>query len=81
MYLRALTTPPHSTAPSIGVCWRNVSDFIDSNIAEDQREGLNRIIDGESYQEAAYHMGCRVGTVKSRVSRARATLMDNFEMP
>jgi RNA polymerase sigma-70 factor (ECF subfamily) len=63
------------------VYWRSVSDFIDSNIAEEKREALMRIIDGESYKEAADHMGCRVGTVKSRVSRARATLMDNFEMP
>ena len=30
-------------------------------------------------KEAAERLGCQVGTVKSRVSRARAFLIDSFE--
>ncbi len=32
-------------------------------------------VDGATYEEAAWVLGCAVGTVKSRVSRARAELM------
>lgn len=32
-------------------------------------------VDGATYEEAAVTLGCAVGTVKSRVSRARAQLM------
>jgi DNA-directed RNA polymerase specialized sigma24 family protein len=38
----------------------------------DQREALVLVgAEGVSYEEAATIMGCKVGTVKSRVSRAR----------
>jgi RNA polymerase sigma-70 factor, ECF subfamily len=44
-------------------------------LADDQREAL-LLVGGEgfSYEEAAEIFGCAVGTVKSRVSRARARL-------
>ena len=44
-------------------------------LAPDQREALVLVgASGLSYEEAAVVLGTRVGTVKSRVSRARARL-------
>ena len=44
-------------------------------LAEDQREALVLVaVAGFSYEEAAGICGCKVGTVKSRVARARARL-------
>ncbi len=41
-----------------------------------QREALLLVgAEGYTYEEAAERLGCRVGTVKSRVSRARGRLM------
>ncbi len=41
-----------------------------------QREALLLVgAEGFTYEEAAERIGCQVGTVKSRVSRARATLL------
>lgn len=41
-----------------------------------QREALLLVgAEGYTYEEAADRIGCQVGTVKSRVSRARATLL------
>lgn len=46
-------------------------------LPEDQREALILIgVSAFSYEEAAEVLGVRVGTVKSRVSRARARLED-----
>lgn len=46
-------------------------------ISEDQREALLLIgAEGFSYEEAADIAGCAVGTVKSRVNRARARLAE-----
>jgi RNA polymerase sigma factor (sigma-70 family) len=43
----------------------------------DQREALVLVgAEGVSYEEAAAIMGCKVGTVKSRVSRARGRLAE-----
>lgn len=36
---------------------------------------------GESYQNAAEILGCDIGTVKSRMNRARAALRDKLEDP
>ncbi|MGF1475474.1 MAG: sigma-70 family RNA polymerase sigma factor [Geminicoccaceae bacterium] len=45
-------------------------------LADDQREALVLIgVTGLSYEDAAEVLGVRVGTVKSRVSRARARLI------
>jgi RNA polymerase sigma-70 factor (ECF subfamily) len=46
-------------------------------LPEDQREAIILIgASGFSYEEAAEICGCAVGTIKSRVSRARARLQD-----
>lgn len=41
----------------------------------DRRSALLLISAGISYDDAAQSLGCEVGTIKSRVSRARAALM------
>jgi RNA polymerase sigma-70 factor (ECF subfamily) len=47
------------------------------NLPEDQREALHLVaVEDLSYQEAAETLGIPVGTLMSRVSRARATLRD-----
>lgn len=57
-------------------------DFLDfekafSQLAEDQREALVLIgAEGFSYEEAAEMCGCAVGTIKSRVNRARNKLCE-----
>ena len=46
-------------------------------LPEDQREAIILIgASGFSYEEAAEICDCAVGTIKSRVSRARARLQD-----
>ena len=46
-----------------------------AELSEDQREALLLIgAEGFSYEEAAEIAGCAVGTVKSRVNRARVRL-------
>ncbi|WP_442919083.1 sigma-70 family RNA polymerase sigma factor [Methylobacterium sp. Leaf118] len=45
-----------------------------------QRQALLLVgAEGFTYEEAAARLGCQVGTVKSRVSRARAFLAESFE--
>ena len=45
-----------------------------------QRQALLLVgAEGFTYEEAAARLGCQVGTVKSRVSRARAFLTESFE--
>lgn len=57
-------------------------EFVDfrkalSTLSEDQREVLILVgAEGFSYEEAAEICGCAVGTVKSRVNRARIKLAD-----
>lgn len=48
-----------------------------AKLPADQREALVLVgAEGVSYEEAAAIMGCKVGTVKSRVSRARGRLAE-----
>jgi RNA polymerase sigma-70 factor (ECF subfamily) len=48
-------------------------------IPESQRTALLMVgAEGYTYEEAAVRLDCKVGTVKSRVSRARAYLSDMF---
>ncbi|HWM45871.1 MAG TPA: sigma-70 family RNA polymerase sigma factor [Xanthobacteraceae bacterium] len=48
-----------------------------TKLPEDQREALILVAaSGLSYQEAAEICGCAVGTIKSRVNRARSRLVD-----
>lgn len=50
-------------------------------LPEDQREALMLVgAEGFSYEEAAEVIGAAVGTVKSRVSRARVRLMEVLEV-
>ena len=49
-------------------------------LPEEQREALILVgAGGFAYEEAAEICGCAVGTVKSRVSRARAFLVSSYE--
>ena len=48
-----------------------------TKLPDDQREALILVgAAGFSYEEAAEICGCAVGTIKSRVNRARARLAD-----
>ena len=50
-------------------------------LPEDQREAIILIgASGFSYEEAALICGCAVGTIKSRVSRARAKLQEILQI-
>ncbi|MEL6750448.1 MAG: sigma-70 family RNA polymerase sigma factor [Pseudomonadota bacterium] len=51
------------------------------SLPEDQREALMLIgALGQSYEEAAEITGVAIGTIKSRVSRARTKLMDQLDV-
>jgi len=51
-------------------------------LAPDQREALLLVsVDGFSYEDAAQICGCAVGTVKSRVARARRQLEERLGGP
>lgn len=51
------------------------------NLPSDQREALLLVgAEGFSYEEAAEICGCAVGTIKSRVNRARTRLSDMLEV-
>lgn len=62
-------------------------DFLDfaaafEKLPEDQREALILIgAEGFSYEEAALMCGCAVGTIKSRVNRARNRLNELMQAP
>ena len=52
-----------------------------TSLSEDQREALLLVgAEGFSYEEAAEIAGCAVGTVKSRVNRARARLAEQMSV-
>jgi len=52
-----------------------------SHLPDDQREALILVgAAGFSYEEAAEISGCAVGTIKSRVNRARSRLADALEL-
>ncbi|AYM60821.1 sigma-70 family RNA polymerase sigma factor [Agrobacterium fabrum] len=46
---------------------------------EDQKKALLLIAGGTSYSDAAAICGCRVGTIKSRVNRARESLRQKLD--
>ena len=58
---------------------RTVDELLDG-LAPDRREAfvLTQVM-GLSYDEAAEVMGCPIGTVRSRVARARADLMVSLD--
>lgn len=61
-------------------------DFLDfseafEKLPDDQREALVLIgAEGFSYEEAALMCGCAVGTIKSRVNRARNKLVEMMDL-
>ncbi len=61
----------------------DMQDFRDalSELPDDQREALVLVgAAGFSYEEAAEISGCAVGTIKSRVNRARRRLADTLKL-
>lgn len=61
--------------------WLALSDFARAFMAlpATQREALGLVgLQGLSYAEAAQISGCAVGTIKSRVARARGVLSENL---
>lgn len=57
----------------------DMQDFIKAlnNLADDQREAILLVCaSGFSYEEAANVCGCAVGTIKSRINRARGRLQE-----
>lgn len=57
----------------------DMQDFVKAlnNLADDQREAILLVCaSGFSYEEAANVCGCAVGTIKSRINRARGRLQD-----
>jgi RNA polymerase sigma-70 factor (ECF subfamily) len=57
----------------------DMKDFMSAlnKLAEDQREAIILVCaSGFSYEEAAHVCGCAVGTIKSRINRARGRLQE-----
>jgi RNA polymerase sigma-70 factor, ECF subfamily len=74
-YAETLTSPPTQTS---GLEQVELLDAL-AKLPQDQREALILVgASGFSYQEAADICGCALGTVKSRVSRARALLAEHM---
>ncbi|BBK38512.1 RNA polymerase sigma factor [Allostella sp. ATCC 35155] len=79
MTVQSIDTMDHELAP-VAPAQESSVEFDDFRAAlmrlpHDQREALILVgASGMSYEEAAEVAGCAVGTVKSRVSRARRTL-------
>ncbi|RFB85857.1 RNA polymerase subunit sigma [Rhizobium leguminosarum bv. trifolii] len=46
-----------------------------TQLPDDRRRALILVATGTSYEDAAKMCGCRIGTLKSRVSRARGSLL------
>jgi len=69
---------PRDAAQSDAVALAEVSEALDT-LPDDQREALILVgAGGFSYEEAAAICGCAVGTIKSRVSRARVALAERI---
>ncbi|MDP4004081.1 sigma-70 family RNA polymerase sigma factor [Methylobacterium sp. NEAU K] len=61
-------------ASTLKVVWERLED-----LPAAQRQALLLVgAEGHTYEEAATKLGCQVGTVKSRVSRARTSLLDTL---
>lgn len=77
--LTELDDVPESSDTTESAAW---SEWIDTRtlidaLPEDRREALilTQIL-GYTYEEAAHILGCRVGTIRSRVARARKDLLE-----
>jgi RNA polymerase sigma-70 factor (ECF subfamily) len=52
-----------------------------ASLTEDQRNALLLVgLEGAEYEDAAVELGCAVGTIKSRVNRARTRLAELLEL-
>ena len=61
-------------ASTLKVVWKQLG-----TLPAAQRQALLLVgAEGHTYEEAASKLGCQVGTVKSRVSRARSSLLDTL---
>ncbi|SFL52871.1 sigma-70 family RNA polymerase sigma factor [Methylobacterium pseudosasicola] len=61
-------------ASTLKVVWKQLG-----TLPAAQRQALLLVgAEGHTYEEAATKLGCQVGTVKSRVSRARSSLLDTL---
>jgi RNA polymerase sigma factor (sigma-70 family) len=64
-------------ASTLKVVWDRIG-----RLPSNQRQALILVgAEGHTYEEAAAKLGCQVGTVKSRVSRARAVLVEQLGTP
>lgn len=66
----------HHTEPHRDVTWHEVDELL-ASLDPDRREAfiLTQLV-GLSYEESAAIMDCPIGTVRSRVARARMDLID-----
>ncbi len=70
-YASSMTAP---TTQEVHVDLQNVMHAM-TKLSDDQREALTLIcMNGMSYEEAAEVCNCQIGTMKSRVNRARSAL-------
>lgn len=68
---RLVALPDQEDANTLRIVWDNID-----SLPVTQRQALLLVgAEGYTYEEAAVKLGCQVGTVKSRVSRARAVLV------
>jgi RNA polymerase sigma-70 factor, ECF subfamily len=74
--------PPSIDSPQESKLHFSDVDARFSNLPASQRQALTLVAaDGQSYEDAAKVVGCAVGTMKSRVSRARDALQDLLTKP
>lgn len=70
------TRADQEDAITLKVVWERIG-----GLPEGQRQALLLVgAEGRTYEEAAALLGCQVGTVKSRVNRARALLVEQLGM-
>jgi RNA polymerase sigma factor (sigma-70 family) len=68
---RLIALPDQEEANTLRIVWNNIDA-----LPVAQRQALLLVgAEGYTYEEAAAKLGCQVGTIKSRVSRARALLV------
>lgn len=73
----ALSDVPVSSSQEWTMHYRDVEKAID-NLSPLYREALMLVASGASYEETAHRLHCEIGTVKSRVGRARSRLLSSL---
>jgi RNA polymerase sigma-70 factor (ECF subfamily) len=73
----------HMNTPESELVTREIAETVNSTMAElpgDLREAITlREIEGLSYEEIAEVMGCPIGTVRSRIFRAREAISEKIK--